>query len=691
MQVPLDYYRILGVPIQVREHQQITQAYQDRALQLPRREYSDGAIAARKKLLDQAYEIIFHPNRRAEYDRQLLQKEKTKDTEILGNEQVTPTIEVSEEDFVGALLILQELGEYELVLRLGHPYLREQSETNPEKAQIFRGDIVLTIGLACLELSREDWQQGKYEHAAISGETGLKLLSQEGLFPSLRAEIQADLYRLRPYRILELLALPDRDISQRRKGLHLLQEILQERGGIDGAGDDRSGLNIDEFLRFLQQLRTYLSVAEQQELFEAEAERPSPVATYLAIYALLARGFATKKPELILRAQKLLLRLGKKQDVHLEQAVCALLLGQTEEASRALELSQEYESLAFIRENSQEDPDLLPGLCLYAESWLQKEVFSHFRDLINQEASLAEYFANQEVQTYLEQLSDEQLTENNLSKEETQEVNNSPETIQPDVAITTEKPSPEQILALNQSTSSLTSFNRLDGAEQKLRRRQKSSNSHRQQGKIPPVTRRKKSRRLLLKNFFLFTIGLVVLGVGSLSFAYVFFSSKANQKNSASSLNPQQEQLLISLNQPLVKIPTVETNNSDSLTKNKAKAVIETWLASKAQAFSKDYDLDVLNDILAEPLLSQWQNRVQRDKGNNVYKEYQHTVTIRDVKIQQKKPNQAQVEAAVREIAKYYQNEQLIRRNSYDSNLIVRYDLIRQKNQWLVKGIKIIE
>jgi hypothetical protein len=151
-------------------------------------------------------------------------------------------------------------------------------------------------------------------------------------------------------------------------------------------------------------LRTYLSAAEQQTLFETEARRPSAVATYLAVYALLARGFAQRQPSLIARAKQLLMRLGRRQDVHLEQSVCALLLGQTEEASRALELSQEYEPLAFIREHSQGAPDLLPGLCLYGERWLQQSVFPHFRDLAEQKASLKEYFADEQVQRYLETL-----------------------------------------------------------------------------------------------------------------------------------------------------------------------------------------------------------------------------------------------------------------------------------------------
>lgn len=430
MRIPLDYYRILGLPIQATA-EQLDQAYRDRTLQLPRREYSEAAIASRKQLLDEAYAVLCDPEQRTAYDASFLTKTYEQDPSqqvaigFQGTEAAdasvdphTPSIEIQHEQFLGALLILQELGEYELVLKLGQPYLGTRDSINLDKGrlgdpQLVRPDIVLTLALACMELGREQWQQGQYENAVTSLETGQELLLKEGLFPSVRGEIKADLYKLRPYRILELLALPEENLSERRNGIRLLQEMLQERGGIDGTGDDQSGLGVDDFLRFIQQLRGYLTAAEQQTLFETEARRPSAVATYLAVYALIARGFAQGQPALIARAKQMLLRLGRRQDVHLEQAVCALLLGQTEEASRALELSQEYEPLAFIREHSQGSPDLLPGLCLYGERWLQKSVFPHFRDLAHQKASLKEYFADEQVQAYLENLPEPSVQSNN--------------------------------------------------------------------------------------------------------------------------------------------------------------------------------------------------------------------------------------------------------------------------------------
>jgi hypothetical protein len=435
VQIPLDYYRILGLPIQATA-EQLRQAHRDRSLQLPRREFSNVAIEARKQLIDEAFAVLSEDESRHTYDSKFLastysyevagdatagsppagESSLTADlgeaalrslaTETATQDLQGSCIRIDEKQFVGALLILLEVGEYEQVIQLGRPYLTSGTQDVADgtlgPADAVLGDIVLCLALACLELGREQWQQRQYEVAAESLETGNELLVGENRFPAIRAEIQAELYKLRPYRILELLARPLEQTRERRQGMKLLKTMLEDRGGIEGTEDDLSGLPIDDFLRFIQQLRDYLTASEQQELFEHEARRPSPVATYLTVYALLARGFAHHQPALVRRAKQLLMRLGGQQDVHLEQAVCAMLLGQTEEANRALELSQEYEPLAFIREQSRTAPDLLPGLCLYAERWLKDEVFPHFRDLKDQQTTLKDYFADAQVQAYLE-------------------------------------------------------------------------------------------------------------------------------------------------------------------------------------------------------------------------------------------------------------------------------------------------
>jgi len=57
VQIPLDYYRILGLPIQATA-EQLRQAHRDRSLQLPRREFSEVAIEARKQLIDEAHQVL---------------------------------------------------------------------------------------------------------------------------------------------------------------------------------------------------------------------------------------------------------------------------------------------------------------------------------------------------------------------------------------------------------------------------------------------------------------------------------------------------------------------------------------------------------------------------------------------------------------------------------------------------------
>ncbi len=424
MQIPLDYYRILGIPVQA-ESDLVQSAYQDRLQQLPRREYTGYAIESRKNLLEKAYEILSNESLRQDYDRQFLASELTENEEILATETIQeekvatttsfpeiiiPKIDIEKELFIGALIILLELGEYEIVLNLTQPYLegREQLVNFSDKTEdlsLVWQDLILTVTLTNVELAKEKWLQEEYELASETLSQAYSLLEQEKLLNNLKTEINTDLHRLRPYQIWELLTKEHNEFKDRRKAISLLRQMLDLRGGIEGQQSDNSGLSLDDFLKFIQQIRVYLTSAEQQELFEQEAKRPSSAASYLAAYALIARGFSEAKPQLIVRAKNILISLTVHQDVYLEQSICALLLGQTTEAEFSLSQSQEKQALKDIQEISQGSPDLLPGLCLYTEKWLQTEVYPQFRDLSRQQASLREYFDSQRVQVYLEQLS----------------------------------------------------------------------------------------------------------------------------------------------------------------------------------------------------------------------------------------------------------------------------------------------
>ncbi|MDJ0615207.1 MAG: IMS domain-containing protein [Calothrix sp. MO_192.B10] len=743
MQIPLDYYRILGLPLAASD-EQLRQAYNDRMVQLPRREYSQAAIGSRKQLIEKAYAILSDPKERKAYEQLYLAHtydpdDRMKSSSVAVEERPSQEninldahklgVEIDSEQLVGALLILQELGEYELVLKMGHPYLVNNKNTStarePWDLPSEFPDIVLTVALACLELGREQWQQGNYENAAISLETGEELLIEKKLFPNVQAEIKSDLYRLRPYRILELLQLPLEKASERRQGLQLLQKILEERGGIDGTGDDRSGLNIDDFLRFIQQLRNYLTVAEQHKLFETESKRPSAVATYLTIYSLIARGFTQRQPALIRRSKQMLMDLGKRQDIHLEQSLCSLLLGQTEEASRVLELSQEYEALVFIREKSEDSPDLLPGLCLYTERWLETEVFPHFRDLAKQPASLKEYFADQQVQAYLEALPTEEVKAAGKSPKSPhrsftstrKNTSNYPQSdrqnIQPPTVASSDRSqqqtitpghpvspshqvndnsfSPNRDLELEESQY----FHSSPPPTQPRKRQSSSAEGSVNIGDRRYVTRRRRrttSRSRNTRIRLMWTILTSVAGLIVLWFLVsTIFGWLRNLVNPVPSL--QGSQVAVEINQPPIQIPKPGSKNQlpiSEFTEITARQVIQSWLSTKSLALGSNHDIGSLENILVGSALSKWQAIAQQNKKNNSYRQYEHQIT--DVKIDRSADdqNQVAVEASVIEVANYYDNGQMNQKRSYNETLRVRYDLIKKDGKWLIQSMSVV-
>ncbi|MGC1309806.1 MAG: IMS domain-containing protein [Phormidesmis sp.] len=744
MRIPLDYYRILGLPIQATA-EQLKQSHRDRTLQVPRREYSELAIDARRELIDEAYNVLGDSIRRAEYDQEFLAASKIKDPEGLLSDTAAldtsvPTIAIENHQLVGALLILLELGEYELVLRLGRPYLKRDARS-PEGQQIkdqpALPDIILTLAVACLELGREEWQQNHYEHAAESLETGRELLLKEDLFPVLRAEIQADLYKLRPYRCLELVARSLDQKQSRQAGIGLLRGMLQDRGGIDGAEDDLSGLGVDDFLRFVQQLRGYLTAAEQQEVFEAEAQRPSAVGTYLAVYALLARGFAQHQPVLIRRAKQMLLRLSGRQDVHLEQAVCAVLLGQTEEASRALELSQEYEPLSFIREHSQGSPDLLPGLCLYAENWLQQEVFPFFRDLDQEPATLKDYFADSKVQSYLENLPLENERNNRQAAWATQDTFDNQGTSQ--VSQRAERSARLTGRAATTDTSFETassgqagesSFGKTlggrlgtagaaAGATSIAEKVSQMSPAGQLGGtqRIPPVPpidpplegalerggaggnaarRERRHRRGGSRNTPNWGRLALVLLAGTVCLAIAFTLAKAligSLITGSSGPALQGEPLDIEISKPPIEIIEPASTSADvdpADARAIAEVTINQWLETKRAAYGSEHDTSGLEAILSGPMLTATQSRLQTAEDNDWYVDYTHE----DAQILSVEPTDATdadtllVQAQVKEVGSFYQADQLIEAESTDEVVTADYELVRQGDRWAIADVK---
>ncbi|MGL5833058.1 MAG: ARC6/PARC6 family protein [Waterburya sp.] len=689
-----------------------------------------------------------------------------------------PTIDIAANQIVGALLILHELGEYEIVLSLGiDDFNRREAKQRSLVAEdelsldTTQEDLVLVLALAYMELGREQWHRREYENAALSAQLGSDLLQQKSLFPHLQLELEQDLAKLRPYRVLELISQNPADSVARTEGFTLLQSMLIQRQGIEGKGEDRSGLNFDQFLCFVQQLRTYLTSSEQQQLFDNDSQSKSAIANYLAVYALLGRGFCLKQPELILRAQRKLDYLSEKQDVSWEQSIAALLLGHIEKAIHKLRNSPDASQLHQVEQHVLGNSDLLPGLCFYGEQWLLQEVLSQFSDLATTELTLEEYFADRQVQTYLEELTlptMEQTVENpavvqpstvlkSMAEEETsnskimslwrnifssekpktkakakakekttttqvhslgsvsieqegfphisEQKGSSTATIERHPAISDNTSSglkfpPESVTVQNNQQNNQPKKPRPRKSlslplETKQARAVPESVMGKVQGKAQkkaPGSKRKKRSSQAIWQGWLFVASLI-LGVGTLS----YLGAKAML--SPPSKTTQDGQLAITLHQPSVKLP--EPKSQSVVAKPKPKPVptiteqsrqaIQGWLTSKSAAFGKEHQIDSLNSILAEPLLTTWRDRAKTYQQENIYREYRHEIIMRSAKIDPQDSNKATVEAEVKETAKHYQSGQLDNTQSYDDNLLVRYQLTRQGEKWLIQTTEVLK
>ena len=785
MRITLDYYRILSVPIKATQ-EQIDRAFEDRCQQQPRREYSDFAIASRRKLLQQAHQKLSDEAQRAAYDAKFFtaiddgngdikaipESEPESNTETSSPQvqlstcpeeattAIIPAIEIPSELFAGALLIFYELAEYELILRLGVDYLNQNVAANdsapPEdsseesSAELTldnsgREDVILSVVLSYLELSREQWRRNKFENAAISGQMGIDLLETEQLFPTLKAEMAMDVHKLKPYRILELLAnsKSKSNSPERLKGLQLLQEMIRQRQGIEGKGNDYSGLTVEEFLHFIQQLRGYLTVKEQQQLFVAEAQRGSGVASFLAVYALIARGYVHQQPQFITEAQQLLQVLRPTQDISWEQAICSLLLGQTKQAILAIENSQESQIITAIKQHSQNAPDLLPGICFYGEKWLQEDVISQFWDLKDSPITLDEYFNNPQVQDYLEQLSpispvaspvlvdvpeptpvmrEKTKQHRNLfswgkdkqaaAKAKIQAANSSSpgsKAVNTGATATLER-NPEHNLATTTTASLAKGNSNLSGQKQAMHSHTSSNTQyhHQQSTSLPRSSNNRSQSRYKSPLWLIFLkSGMLLMGLifslGALGF---FITKQSLNRNSPeiaeTSLKLEPKNLSeTALEVEAAQLKTTEPTESSTSEPEKpalpvfdnasAQKVIQQWLDSKSAALGKSYQLEQLNSILAPDLLTKWSNIASYYQQTNIYRTYQHKLKIRSVVFDPQKPDVATVEAEVQEIAQHYQTGKLNSSQSYDDNLLVRYQLIKQGDSWLIQTSEVLK
>lgn len=385
MELPIDHFRLLGVS-PAADAQTVLHTLKLRLDRPPDQGFTQETLQARAELLRNSADLLCDAEPRARYEAEL--------TDLaVAEASLVPGLEVPPSREVAGLLLLLEAGQG------AETFEAARRGLNPPQAPALgssrEADLTLLAALAC-QASAEDYRkERRYEAAAQTLQLGLQLLQRMGQLPASRQAIERSLAALLPYRILDLLSRDLAAVAERQEGLQLLEQLVQQRGGLDGPGDP--DFNAEEFQAFFKQIRQFLTVQEQVDLFSHWAVPSSPTAGFLASYALTASGFSQRKPERIAAARERL-AAGGQSGMEPYLACLSLLLGQVETAQTLFAQGASEELRHWAAEQGEEP---LSGLCAYCIDWLDREVLPGYRD-IEVEVDLEAWFADRDVQLYVE-------------------------------------------------------------------------------------------------------------------------------------------------------------------------------------------------------------------------------------------------------------------------------------------------
>ena len=216
--------------------------------------------------------------------------------------------------------------------------------------------------------------------------------------------LEQELDALLPFRILDLLSRDLSAVSDHGQGLALLDRLVRHRGGLEGrlVTDDPSAMTQADFESFFQQIRCFLTVQEQIDLFSRWQAEDSAEAGLLGVLALTAAGFSRRKPELIEQARDQVGRLSAADLDPMPWLGCLdLLLGNVAEASIHFRAIQDPELVRWFAEHPGDD---LAAQCEYCRAWLERDVLPGYRDVEAAGVDLDSWFADRDVQAYVDRL-----------------------------------------------------------------------------------------------------------------------------------------------------------------------------------------------------------------------------------------------------------------------------------------------
>jgi hypothetical protein len=345
---------------------------------------------------------------------------------------------------------------------------------------------------------------------------------------------------------------------------------------------------------------------------------------------------------------------------------------------------------------------------------MQEEVYPHFRDLMSQIVSLKDYFADEQVQAYLEE-----LPNTGLSSEWTSPVGGvSPASVDDAPPLSRSfdaNPTNSEMGEPKLSNYAPETPNRFQRSMPSVSERSPYPNANNGSGNLSrdlpnsrlpnnlqptrnineaireikrPSQSRVSSQAASSKRKFnvgrlvaVVAMAIALLG-GSIWLVVWAFRSLSG--------SPRPE--VLTLEKPLATlVQAIKENNSapiaqpGPLEKETATKVIETWQTTKSKALGKTYEDNLLEEILIDPALSDWKGRAKELKASNSYLQYQIKSSEVD-KVVADGDSKAKVVAKISESRNYFNNGELDRSASKDdASYTVEYDLVKKDNKWLIR------
>ena len=395
MDLPIDHFRLLGVSPSA-DPEAILRRLETRCDSPPDQGFTHEALLQRADLLRRSADLLTDPADRAEYEAALLRLSESHPNGTVGLDLPTSS------EVAGLILLWEAHGALEAF------QLARQGLQPPQAPALGSGreaDLTLLAALACRDAALEEQEQRRYESAAQLLIEGIQLQQRMGKLPDQQRRLENDLQGLTPFRILDLLSRDLGDQASHQQGLTLLDELVVARGGLEAADvdDDQPGsLSQEDFESFFHQIRRFLTVQEQIDLFSRWFEAGAADAGFLTVLALAAAGFSRRKPEFLEQARERMQTLANADLDPMPLLGCLdLLLGNVKDADRHFAVLRDPDLQAWFLNHP---GDRLAAQCEYCRAWLERDVLPGYRDVDASVADLDAWFADRDVQGFVDRL-----------------------------------------------------------------------------------------------------------------------------------------------------------------------------------------------------------------------------------------------------------------------------------------------